>query len=108
MSNWLLVANLVFLAVLTVVVLQIKQGYNSLSDRKAIEDVWAQYTYHWDSKNSLGFADLFTQDTVVEHWMLGEVRSRLEGRSALLAYAKDSHEGRIEKSTMDTLATYSG
>ena len=87
MSNWLLVANLVFLAVLTVVVLYISQGYNSLSDRKVIEDVWAQYAYHW---------------------MLGEVRSRLEGRSALLAYAKDSHEGRIEKSTMDTLVTYSG
>ena len=66
-----------------------------LIDRQAIEDVIAQYAYRWDRKDASGFSELFTEDTVVERWLLGERQSRLEGRDALLAYAKSSHLGRL-------------
>ncbi|MCR9096074.1 MAG: nuclear transport factor 2 family protein [bacterium] len=67
------------------------------ADRLAIADAIAQYAYQWDAKNAEGFADLFTEDAIFEVEVSG-VRvpdARVEGRPAIYAYAKDSHEGRL-------------
>ena len=40
-------------------------------DRLAIAEMLAQYSYRWDSKDSSGFADLFTFDAVMERWREG-------------------------------------
>ena len=41
-----------------------------LLNRAAITDILTQYSYRWDSKDSAGFADLFTDDGVLERWVL--------------------------------------
>ena len=68
-----------------------------ISNRLAITDVLTQYSYRWDGKDSLGFSLLFTEDGVMERWLHGQYveGSRLEGRQAILDYAKQSHEGRL-------------
>ncbi len=73
------------------------QEYNQVRDRLAIAEVVAQYSYQWDSKDAEGFASLFTDDAVMERWASGEFisDSRLEGRQAILIYAKEAHEGRL-------------
>ncbi len=73
------------------------QERNSVADRLAIAEMVAQYSYYWDSKDAKGFADLFTEDAVVERWASGELvsNSRLVGRQAILIYAKQAHEGRL-------------
>ena len=67
------------------------------ADRSAIADVIAQYAYRWDGKDEQGFADLFTEDAVFEVEVSGVLvpDARVEGRPAIYAYAKDSHEGRL-------------
>ena len=69
----------------------------AVEDRLAIEEQLAQYSYLWDSKDSAGFADLFTVDGVMERRRGGELvsGSRVVGRQAILAYAKESHQGRL-------------
>ena len=74
---------------------QLEESSNILADRLAIEDAIAQYAHRWDGKDADGFASLFTEDAIIERWLLGKMRSRLEGRDALRAYAKESHEGRL-------------
>ena len=66
-------------------------------DRLAIAAMLAQYSYHWDSKDSSGFADLFTFDAVMERWREGTLveNSRTVGKEAIHQYAKRSHEGRL-------------
>ncbi len=73
------------------------QENNSVADRLAIAEVVAKYAYHWDSKDAKGFADLFTEDAVLERWASGKPvsDSRLEGRQAILTYAKEAHQGRL-------------
>ena len=73
------------------------QENNSVADRLAIAEVVAKYAYHWDSKDAKGFADLFTEDAVVERWASGKPvsDSRLEGRQAILTYAIQAHQGRL-------------
>ena len=58
------------------------QEYDSVADRLAIAEVVAQYAYHWDSKDAEEFANLFTEDAVIERWASGGLitDSRLEGR----------------------------
>ena len=75
--------------------MQIRQDQEANTDRVAIEEMIAQYAYRWDAKDAAGFADLFTEDAVIERWALGELKDRLEGRDALLAYAHASHAGRL-------------
>ncbi len=75
--------------------MQSRDEHRSLTDRAAIEDVIIQYAYRWDSKDAAGFADLFTEDAVMEARALGELRSRIESRSEILAYAMESHTGRL-------------
>ncbi len=67
----------------------------AIADRLAIEDAIAQYAHRWDAKDAPGFVSLFTEDVVIERWLHGKLKSRLEGRDALLAYAETSHEGRL-------------
>ena len=96
LNQWLLVGvNIALLGGLTLVAMQITQDYESRSDRHSIEDVVQQYAHRWDAKDANGFASLFTEDVVVERWVLGELKSRLEGRPALLAYAEGSYAGRL-------------
>ena len=73
------------------------QGAAALQNRIAIADQLAQYSYRWDSKDSEGFADLFTEDGVMERRVDGRVvsGSRLVGRPAILDYARTSHRGRL-------------
>ena len=66
-----------------------------IADRIAIEDAVSQYAHRWDAKDADGFASLFTEDVVIERWTLGKLRSRLEGRDALLAYARESFAERL-------------
>lgn len=69
----------------------------AISDKLAIAASLAQYSYRWDSKDSAGFADLFTAEAVMERWLAGSLveGSRLSGKQAILAYAKNSHQGRL-------------
>ncbi len=73
------------------------QEYDSVADRLAIAEVLAQYSYRWDSKDSEGFSNLFTEDAIMERSASGELipGSRLEGRQAILTYAKKAHQGRL-------------
>ena len=73
------------------------QGLGSIEDRLAIAEQLAHYSYRWDAKDSDGFADLFTDDGVMERRRGGELvsGSRVVGRQAILDYAKASHQGRL-------------
>ena len=70
---------------------------SSTQDRLAISEMLAQYSYRWDSKDSMGFAGLFTTDAVMERWQEGMLveNSRVIGKEAIYQYAKRSHEGRL-------------
>ena len=70
---------------------------NDLLNRAAITDILTQYSYRWDGKDSAGFADLFTDDGVLERWINGKKieTATIEGRAAILEYARNSHEGRL-------------
>ncbi|MEM1411430.1 MAG: nuclear transport factor 2 family protein [Pseudomonadota bacterium] len=68
-----------------------------IADRFAISEVIAQYAYRWDAKDAEGFARLFTEDAVFEVSANGKLvpQGRLEGRPAILAYAKNAYAGRL-------------
>ena len=68
-----------------------------IQDRLAIADVLAQYAYRWDGKDAAGFVEIFTADAVMERWLNGELvaASKLEGHAEILAYAEQSHSGRL-------------
>ena len=44
----------------------VAQDLGALQDRLAIAEQLAQYSYRWDSKDSEGFADLFTADGAMD------------------------------------------
>ena len=69
----------------------------TLVDRIAIAETLTQYPYRWDAKNSKSFAELFTEDAVMERWRRGKLieGSRLQGKAAIFAYAKNAHTGRL-------------
>ena len=77
---------------------------SELVNRTAIIDVLTQYSYRWDSKDSAGFAELFTEDGILERKLNGVtvIGSKVEGREAIHEYAKTSHEGRLA----DTLSQH--
>jgi hypothetical protein len=66
-------------------------------NRLQIMDALAQYSYRWDGKDSVGFANLFTDDAVIERQLEGKLveGSRLQGKAAILDYAQRSHQGRL-------------
>ena len=68
-----------------------------LLSRAAIVDILTQYSYRWDSKDSAGFAEIFTQDGILERWGNGEriESATIKGKGAIFNYAKTSHEGRL-------------
>ncbi len=68
-----------------------------VADRLAITDVLAQYAYRWDGKDAVGFAELFTDDAVLERQVNGEPvpGSRVVGKQAIFEYARESHQGRL-------------
>ena len=70
---------------------------SELVNRTAIIDTLTQYSYRWDSKDSAGFAELFTEDGILERKLNGVTvnGSRIEGKEAIYEYAKTSHEGRL-------------
>ncbi len=70
---------------------------DEVSDRTAIADVLTQYSYRWDGKDAAGFADLFTEDAIMEQHVNGELTagSRVVGRNAIYEYALESHRGRL-------------
>ena len=73
------------------------EDLSALQDRLAIADALSQYSYRWDGKDAAGFAELFTEDGVIERWREGTLvpNSRVEGRQAIYQYARQSHEGRL-------------
>ena len=68
-----------------------------LINRAAITDVLTQYSYSWDSKDSKGFSELFTEDGILEREVNGKKlnSATIKGREAIYNYAKTSHEGRL-------------
>jgi len=68
-----------------------------VSNRLAIAEMLAQYSYRWDSKDSQGFAALFTEDASMERRLNGITvdGSLLQGKQAILDYARQSHLGRL-------------
>ena len=68
-----------------------------ISARLAITDMISEYSYRWDGKRSADFAELFTEDAVLERWINGVpvAAARLEGKQAILDYAIESHGGRL-------------
>lgn len=57
----------------------------------------ARYAERWDAKDAEGFADLFTEDAVLSLSVSGQEvdGARVEGRQALLDYARSAHTGRL-------------
>ena len=68
-----------------------------LSNKMAIAEALTQYPYHWDFKRGESFADLFTEDAVMERWRQGSFieGSRVLGKTAIFEYAKNAHSGRL-------------
>ena len=68
-----------------------------LEDRVLIGEMLAQYSYRWDSKDSAGFARLFTEDGAMERWVSGARvdGSVVRGRTNIYEYARRSHLGRL-------------
>ena len=75
--------------------LQDTQTEHAADDRAVIQELIAQYAYRWDAKETNAFADLFTDDVVVERYVQDELKSRLNGRDQLSEYARLSHLGRL-------------
>lgn len=65
-------------------------------DRWAISDALAEYAYRWDAKDAASFAELFTDDAVID-WVLGgePVEQTVQGRADIEAYARQAHDDRI-------------
>ena len=61
----------------------------SLEDKRAIQEVIAQYSYTYDAQDAEGFAALFTEDAVWELFAAGATQAaiRLESRAAIQAWA---------------------
>jgi hypothetical protein len=73
------------------------QDLGELQARLEIAEQLAQYSYRWDSKDSAGFADLFTADGAMDRHRGGEPvnGARVVGYQAILDYARTSHQGRL-------------
>ncbi len=73
------------------------QDLQAIEAKLAINEQIAQYSYRWDSKDSDGFANLFTEDGTLERWVRGELvkESLIQGREAIMEYAIQSHSGRL-------------
>lgn len=90
-------AALIALFTILLAPVQAAEDGTRLNDRTAIGDSLSQYSYRWDSKNSAAFAELFTEDAVMERWRDGKLieASRVRGKAAILEYAMNAHTGRL-------------
>ena len=70
-----------------------------LNDRLAIATVIAQYSYTWDSKEAEAYANLFTEDAVMEVWLpsMASPWFKLKTRQSILNDAKTAHSTRLAK-----------
>ena len=65
--------------------------------KQAITEQIGEYAHRWDAKQSESFAELFTADARMERRVRGELvdSSVVEGKEAILEYARQSHLGRL-------------
>ncbi len=70
---------------------------DDLRNRAEIAEALANYSYRWDGKDAEGFAQLFTEDAVMERWQFGELveGSVVEGRELIFKYSRAAHTGRL-------------
>lgn len=68
----------------------------SITDRLAILEVIARYSYTYDSKDAAGFAGLFVEDALWELYLSGAAAPEihLESHQAILEWATNRLEGR--------------
>ncbi|MEM7218258.1 MAG: nuclear transport factor 2 family protein [Pseudomonadota bacterium] len=93
---WLVLALALSIAVATLLIANKIRGTSvEQADRLAITEVMARYALYWDDKDARQFANLFTEDAVLELWADGDRRSRTNGRASIYDYAKRSHGGRL-------------
>jgi len=68
-----------------------------LEDRAQIAEQIAKYAQLWDRKDADAFAQLFTEDAVLE-WHFADTSDqppKLSGRQTILDYARKAHAGRL-------------
>jgi len=70
---------------------------STVQNKQAIAEMLAQYPYRWDGKNSSEFAELFTDDGIMERQLDGALveGSLVQGKQAIYGYASRSHQGRL-------------
>ena len=68
---------------------------DEIADKFAISEMLAEYSYRWDAKASSEFADLFTDDSVLETWRGEVLVNKVEGKQNILGYAEQSHKVRL-------------
>ena len=68
---------------------------DGIADKFAITEMLAEYSYRWDAKASREFADLFTDDSILETWRGEVLVNRVKGKQDILNYAEQSHKVRL-------------
>ena len=70
---------------------------DEIAAKLAIQELIAEYAFRWDGKQSGDFAELFTEDAIMERRQDGALvpGSRLKGKAEILDYARESHTGRL-------------
>ena len=69
-----------------------------LNSKMVIAETLTQYPYRWDSKSTQSFAELFTEDAVMERWRQGRFDRGVAtavGKAAIFEYAQKAHTGRL-------------
>jgi len=70
----------------------------SLEDKWAIQEMLARFSYAWDAKEAEDFAQLFSDDAVLEIFSSGGTSPQLHlaSRAAIRAWAVQNHTERLE------------
>jgi uncharacterized protein (TIGR02246 family) len=73
----------------------------SIEDKLAIQEIIAQYSYTYDSKDAEGFAQLFVEDGVFEVFVPGKITAsiRLQSRTAIREWAAQRLQARYGRFT---------
>ena len=73
------------------------EDLRDLHNRALISEALAQYPYRWDTKDTQGFANLFTEDGIMERKVGGETveGSVVQGKAAIFEYGREAHLGRL-------------
>jgi uncharacterized protein (TIGR02246 family) len=69
----------------------------SLEDKLAIQEVIARFSYAWDAKAAEDFAQLFSEDAVLEIFTSGDTSPQLHlvSRTAIRQWAVQNHAERL-------------